>query len=90
MNVNKLRYQMTDNAVKKTIKVICCCILLLAGKFCPGRQTDTATLYLDRAGTMYSNVWTKYRVPEYAGLFLENYPSRQTERVLFLYRVNKQ
>lgn len=75
---------MINNFIKKAIKVICCFTLLLMGKFCLGQQADTSAIYLERAITMYSNVWKKYRVPKYAGLFLENYPSKQTESISYL------
>lgn len=75
---------MMNNVVKNTMRVICFSTLLLTGKFCLGVQTDTASLYLDRATTMYSNVWTKYRAPGYKGLFLENYPSKQAEGISYL------
>jgi len=36
---------------------------------------DTAAIYLKRAETMYADVWQRFRVKAYTGLFSEHFPS---------------
>lgn len=38
-------------------------------------QNKNSKLYLERSETMFDKIWKNYRVPEYPGLFSENFPS---------------
>lgn len=40
-----------------------------------GQGTLHNSLYKDRADAMFRKIWAHYRVPQYSGLFTENYPS---------------
>ena len=49
-------------------------VTLACSLFAAGCMVQKSTPYLDRAETMYSKVWKKYRVPEHL-LFSEYYPN---------------
>lgn len=44
---------------------------------------DTSKLYLQRAQTMYANIWKHYRVPAHTGLFSENFPSSKNDTLTY-------
>jgi len=48
---------------------------LLFGFNSYGQEVKHNSLYKDRADAMFRKIWRHYRVPQYSGLFTENYPS---------------
>lgn len=54
---------------------------VLAGCYQPaiGQQRNLAAVYQQRAETMYTNIWKRYRVPSQKGLFSEHYPSGKND-----------
>lgn len=47
-------------------------------------QSALSKTYLQRAEEIYSNVWHRYRVPAYTGLFKENYPSNKKDSLSYM------
>ncbi|QQL49987.1 glycoside hydrolase family 76 protein [Mucilaginibacter ginkgonis] len=42
-------------------------------------KTVKSELYAERAKSIYSNIWTRFRVKSFTGLFLENYPGGKSD-----------
>lgn len=47
-------------------------------------QKKDSEVYLQRAETIYTNVWKHYRVPRQSGLFTENFPSVQKDTLTYM------
>ena len=59
--------------------------LTIGAAFLPGdvHAQSLSQQYLERAETMYNNVWKHYRVGKYPGLFSENYPSGNADTLTY-------
>jgi hypothetical protein len=57
--------------------------VLIAPKAAKAQPADPNT-YLKRAVLMYHNVWQRYRVPAYPGLFKENYPNNKKDSLSYM------
>lgn len=44
---------------------------------------DTCSIYLTRAESMYENVWNRFRITKYAGLFSEHFPAAGTDSLTY-------
>ena len=68
----------------KIINIACLTILLISTVTVTQAQENKSAEYLNRAETMYANIWKNYRVPAYTGLFLENYPSNKKDSLTYM------
>lgn len=48
------------------------------------KAQSKATIYQQRAQTIYASIWKNYRVPAYPGLFLENFPSNKNDSLTYM------
>jgi hypothetical protein len=69
---------MCSEIVKKTFGIV-----LIVLSIQVNAQTSSKE-YLERAESMYANVWKNYRVPAYPGLFSENFPSKGTDTLTYM------
>lgn len=47
-------------------------------------QRNLSAEYQKRAETAFTNVWKNFRVPAYAGLFMENFPSNKKDSLTYM------
>jgi hypothetical protein len=48
-----------------------------------GPAQDSSAIYLKRAESLYTTIWTLYRTPAYPGLFTESYPSHHNDTLTY-------
>jgi len=71
------------NFLKNTILLL---LLLTTAAINPAalKAQSTATLYQQRAKTIYASIWKNYRVNTQPGLFLESFPSNKNDSLTYM------